>query len=168
MLKVKTQQRFGKIWHRCCKNKVLEQFYALLSVCSSGSRYKSPVVLLKVVIIERKSKYLLFSLLVESGEHLVILCLEQDTTIQIQLRFWGNYSCEKIVTTGLLYCVMLCPRSSVVTIAYLQLSMVYLMFTLECKCILTYVHYMSCAGGLFPALASVIALYYRMERLLSS
>ena len=50
--------RFGKKWHRCCKNKVLEQFYALLSVCSSGSRYKSPGVHLKVVIIERKVEVL--------------------------------------------------------------------------------------------------------------
>ena len=122
------------------------------SVCSSGSRYKLPRVLLKVVIIEcdvealallfargrrgsfshslvrtgrnnsnptallkglflkllsssMKSKHFFYSLPVESEDHLAILCSEQDTTIQIQPRFWGNYSCDKIVTTGLLYCV---------------------------------------------------------------
>ena len=31
--------------------------------------------------------------------------LGQDATIQIWPRFWGDYPCNKIVTTGLLYCV---------------------------------------------------------------
>ena len=34
------------------QKQILEQFYALLSVCSSGSRYKPSGVFLKVDIIE--------------------------------------------------------------------------------------------------------------------
>ena len=63
-------------------------------VCSSKSSSSST-----------KAKCLRFFLPMESGGRLAILRLEQDTTIQIQPHFWGNYSCDKIVTTGLLYCI---------------------------------------------------------------
>ena len=37
----------------------------------------------------------------DSREHLAIPYSEQDATIQIRPRFWGDYSCDKIVTSQL-------------------------------------------------------------------
>ena len=49
-----------------------------------------------------KSKRLLFSLPVESGGHFAILCPQQDTTIQILLHLWDDYSCHKSVPASIL------------------------------------------------------------------
>ena len=79
---------------------VLEQFYALLSVCSSGSQYKSSGMLLKVVIEhEVEALALLFAL---GKWEMFNQSLLRTGRNKIQLRFWSDSSCNKIATTGLL------------------------------------------------------------------
>ena len=76
----------------------------LSSVCSIGSRYKFLCVCLKIVIIKREVEVLVLLLPVESWGSLAIHS-EQDATIRIRPRSWGDYSCNKILTIELLYCV---------------------------------------------------------------
>ena len=79
-------------------------------VCTSEclqqcSWYKSLGVLLKVAVIEHELEALAFLFACGKWYRLAILHSDQDATIQIRLCFCGDYSCDKIVTTGLLYCI---------------------------------------------------------------
>ena len=67
---------------------------------------KSPGVLFKVIIIKREVKALALNCARgKQGTFSHSLLGQVNATIQIRPRFWGNYPCDKIVTTGLLYCV---------------------------------------------------------------
>ena len=61
--------------------------------------YKSPGVLLEVVVIKREVKALALNCARGKWGTFSHSLLGQEAKIQIRPRFWGNYPCDKIVTS---------------------------------------------------------------------